>query len=173
MSFPNITRRTELGQSGHILGQFADANQKFLAKSHKKDGSLKDFEDWTDVPWRSTRFSFSGTGSWGVDQTDVAFLQYARSRKRLRYQGAIIGTDVTAPLGTELRVDLPDGMTCANRNGIGFTLYNDAGGANTIGICQPVALQKYIKLLTITFGNWTATAADNTNVYFDLELQIL
>jgi hypothetical protein len=142
--------------------------QSFLRRGHNPDGTLSAIQNWTDIPFRSSNFTFSGTGSWGVTQANIANLMYRRVARALMMRGAITLTNVTAPLGTDLRVGLPEDFVW-NTFGVGYLLYNDAGGANVVGVATTPVGERFVTLQKIDFSNWTATAGNNTTVYFYID----
>jgi hypothetical protein len=178
MPYPNLTRRTELAQTGNIVGQFADANSKFLQRAHKPDGSLSDLVDFTSVPYTSALFFGNGAMTWGVDAADVIYLRWARIGTFLIYQGAIGNTDVGGAANTSLQVRTPIDPRTGSRfsfgpaDTYGVFIYHDAGGARSLGVFAAIANETYISLQKTDGSAWTGTAGDNTNVYFNVQAQI-
>ena len=141
--------------------------QSFLRRAHRNDGSIAAIQNWTDIPYRSSLFTFSGTGAWVVTQPNIANLMYARADRVLFLKGAIVSTNVTAPLGTELRVGLPEDFRWKSF-AVDYLIYSDAGAAFAAGAAVMPAGARYLSLQTLAFGNWTATAGNDTTVYFNV-----
>jgi hypothetical protein len=180
MPYPTLGRRTELAPKlQSIIGQQSAATVQFLKKAHNSDGTLTDIGEWTDVAYLAANFTASGTMVWGVDSADQEYLRYCVIGNVLFYRGAFPTTDVTAPVGTELRIRLPRNPATGARYVLGptgaegYLIYQDAGGVRTIGRCFAPANESYLSLETNVAANWTATAGDNTSVRFNIACEIV
>lgn len=117
---------------------------------------------WTSVTYSAGLYTGSGGMTWGVDSGDQLTLKYIQIDKMMTVAFYINTSDVTAPLGTDLRITIPNGKTAAVNMRMGGLWYNDAGTEGQ-GLMAVAGSTTYISLYKASSGtNWTATAADNT-----------
>lgn len=119
---------------------------------------------WTSVAYNAANFTGSGGMAWGVDSGDQITFKYNVIGKLMTVIFYFSGTDVTAPVGTDLRVVIPGGFTAASNVRSASLWYNDAPSEG-VGLIVVGAGNTYMQFYKANSGsNWTATATDNTTV---------
>lgn len=119
---------------------------------------------WTSVAYNAANFTGSGGMAWGVDSGDQITFKYNVIGKLMTVIFYFSGTDVTAPVGTDLRVVIPGGFTAASNVRSASLWYNDAPSEG-VGLIVIGAGNTYMQFYKANSGsNWTATATDNTTV---------
>lgn len=127
---------------------------------------------WTSVAYNAANFTGGGGMTWGVDSGDQITFKYNVIGKLLTVIFYFSGTDVTAPVGTDLRVTIPGGYTAASNVRSSSLWYNDAPTEGT-GLIVIGAGNTYMQFYKSNSGlNWTATAADNTAVAGSITFEI-
>ncbi len=125
-----------------------------------------------DIEWNPANFTINAAGSWDVRSADQLSLKAAMWGNLLFFSGDIISSNVTAPVGNELRIALP-----WNLAGVchvpGSMFYEDAGGAHSVGEVFSLGPQagipvSYLVLRTSPIANWTATAGHDTAIQFSI-----
>ena len=152
--------------------QFVAQTQSFLRKKHRRDGTLTDLTEWSDVDYHATDYQANGTMVWTVTQAQQDYRRYALIGKTLLYRGSIVLTNVTAPVSTELRIKLPPGLILGGDNAVGYLIYRDAGAGQAVGITLATAGQNYIAFQKLAAANWTATAGNDTTVHFNIVCEL-
>ncbi len=125
--------------------------------------------DWIDVPYGTVAFT-GDAAAWTVGATDVIALRYTLIGHTLKYNVYIDTTSVTVG-NNFLIVPFPPGFKAAASLEKPFA-YSDNGTLGT-GIAQVLSGGTTIRFFTATVANWAATAANNTRVagQFDIEIQ--
>jgi hypothetical protein len=117
--------------------------------------------------------NFAGSaGTWTVDAGDVGTYAYLLTGRNLKVWFALNTTSVAAP-GSGLNITLPAGFTSVGgKTFLGMFIYNDNGGATTVGQSQIDPGATAIRLLKFGFGNWTA-ATNTTGTFGLVDLEVV
>lgn len=128
----------------------------------KERGRTTGLGEWIDEAFDSADFT-AATGSWTVDSGDQVTLAYTLIGKTMILAFDLQGTDVSSAT-SELRMAIPGGFTAATQT-VGSIFYRDAGTTGT-GIAYVTAAGTYVtfRRFSTSLGNWTSTAADNTDI---------
>jgi hypothetical protein len=123
---------------------------------------------FTNVAYNAGDFTASA-GTWTVDSADVKTFQYRLIGKSMLITFNIAGTDVSA--GATLRIALPGGFTCNKEVLVPIRIVDN--GTSGIGLAQVVASgTQIICYASAAAAGFAVTAADNTNVQGQIEIEV-
>lgn len=126
---------------------------------HREDGTHR--FTWVDVVHDATRYTGSGTMTWGVTSGDQLVLGYRVVGDGCTISWRIATTDVGGTASNRLFIRLPDGIAPTRR--VSGVHYYDDAGTEGIGLARLDSTLTKIELFKSNSGsNWTLTTGDNT-----------
>ena len=134
----------------------------------KERGRSTALGEWTSPAFSAGDYTAS-TGNWTVDSGDVTTFAYILVGKMMTIMFQIQDTDVSATPSNLIRV-IPGGFT-ATKTARNTFVYQDAGGANTVGLVSITGGTTSINFAKLS-GNWSTTAADNTAVLGQITFEV-
>ena len=107
------------------------------------------------IPYASGNFTGSGTITWTVDAGDQSSLSFEIINNCILIAAVILTTSISG-VGTDLRITLPNGYTCAFQI-VGIARVNDNGAGFVAGIVYATtAGNTTLNFETIAGTNWAA-----------------
>jgi hypothetical protein len=128
---------------------------------------------WFTIAHSAAHYTASGSMTWTVDAGDQTYRRWKIvNGKTLLYRGKIVASDVGGTASTQLRIALPAGLTVGAQDAEGVVFYKDAAGARTIGRAIAVAGATYVAFEKLDGANWTLTTSDDTEIIFNITLEL-
>lgn len=132
--------------------------------------SISDITSFAAVPFNASNFTASGSMTWTVTSSEVTTLAYSLMGKRMTVLFELASTTVGGVVSPNLQIAIPLGKVAysTTRN---MMLYNDNGGADTLGYVIATAGSSVLQLRKLASANWTL-ATTNTSVFGQLTLRV-
>ncbi len=117
---------------------------------------------WLTPAYASGDYTALASMTWTVDSGDVTNYSYWLKGRTLTLSMVFATTTVGGSVSPELHVTMPNGYTAA-KPATSTTVFNDAGGAQTVGQAFTAAAVTYVAFSKVPYSN-LSLATNNTKV---------
>lgn len=166
VGLPSHRTPRELAQAVSDMGKAISIG---WGAEHHPDGTHR--FPWVDLPYDATRYTGSGTMTWGVTGDDQRLMAYRIAGDSCLVAWRISASDVGGVASNRLLIRLPEGVRPSRRVSGGH--YYDDAGTEGFGLARLTSDLAQIELFkSNTAATWTLTTADNTYSEGSLEFSI-